>query len=531
MHPSGAGGMPFRDDGRRGVEFDADSNGLVVRAMARAGDYLWIPNVNESTLSKWDASTATEVGRYRVGLPAGECVNRCCWENGCNMPSRVVVDGFGDGYVANRGFAMQGTVTKIAADRRDCVDRNMNGMIDTSSGPMDVRPYGEDECVLWNAAVGPSNAVLRSLAIDRGDENFPQGYPWIGACAGDPNAGLWQLNPRTGETIRHVDFTRCAYGAVVTSDGTLWEHTPSVGITPVNTTSGMVGELVPVPSGMRGGCASTYGITTDASSRIWLAGRNCRDVVAYDPMLRQWSRVELSTHIPGGGGAGLGITVDPSNHVWVPISLSDDWSGTARLGTFDAAVFMPGATIASAAAQHFDPPAAPTNPTALGADRGGKIWMTSAAPGAPLLRFDPMTMRWDSYAGPNRVYTYTDFTGAVRRLVIGTGTYTENYMACDNPQYAELRWDALTPGATTLSFSLQLADSVMGLATAMPIALGVAPRDSSPINVGDKLRAAGVMMPGRFARLVVTFTPTNMPVSSPVLRGLSLSWRCPGGAG
>ena len=64
------------------------------------------------------------------------------------MPSRVVVDGSGDAYVANRGFSMQGTVTKIAANIDDCVDRNGNGMIDTSTGSTAL-PFDEDECVLW----------------------------------------------------------------------------------------------------------------------------------------------------------------------------------------------------------------------------------------------------------------------------------------------------------------------------------------------------------------------------------------------
>ena len=108
----------FSDTGRMGVDYDMASGGLIVRANPRMADYLWIPNTNESTLSKWDATTATELGRYRVGLPAGECVGRCCHENGCNMPSRTVIDGAGDAFVASRGFSMQGSVTKIAAARR-----------------------------------------------------------------------------------------------------------------------------------------------------------------------------------------------------------------------------------------------------------------------------------------------------------------------------------------------------------------------------------------------------------------------------
>jgi hypothetical protein len=531
---TGGAGRPFSEEGQAGVAFDEPSGGLIVRAESRRADYLWIPNVNESTLSKWDANTATEIGRYRVGLPAGECVNRCCWENGCNMPSRTVVDGVGDAYVANRAFAMQGTVTKIAADRRDCVDRNMNGMIDTSSGPMDVRPYGQDECVLWTANVGPVNAVLRSVAIDRGDEMFPQGYPWVGSCATGTtagNAGLFQLNPRTGATLRAVPLATCAYGGVVTPDGTLWEHTPSARITGVNTTTGAVTAEVPVPAALRGGCTSTYGITTDARGRIWLSGRTCRDVVGYDPMSRQWTRMDLSAHVPAGGGAGLGITVDPMNRVWVPISTASDWTGPMRLAHFNADDFMPNATIPAARATGLTPTVAHVQPTAVGADRAGNIWVASAANPSPLTRYEPAMNRWQSFAGTNMVYTYTDFTGAVRRLVIGRGTYSEDYETCEGGTYGELYWNSETPMGTSLSFSIQLANTRTGLAMAPAIPLGVAPRDGSPINIARKLMEAGVMNIGRFARITVTFVPVSMPmVATPILRSLSFTWRC-GGVG
>ncbi|MDP3275352.1 MAG: hypothetical protein Q8Q09_09175 [Deltaproteobacteria bacterium] len=530
---SGGTGRPFSDEGRQGVENDMAAGGLVVRAMARNTDFLWIPNTNESTLSKWDATTATELARYRVGLPEGECVGRCCHENGCNMPSRTVVDGAGDAYVANRGFGMQGSVSKIAADRRDCIDRNGNGMIDTSTGPMDVRPFGEDECVLWTSRVGAPGILLRSLTIDKGDESNPQGTPWVGACGdlnSNANGGLFQLNPRTGEVTRPIAFGRCAYGATVTPDGTLWEHSAYNAITPINTVSGEVGASIPVPTGMRAGCTSSYGITADIRGRIWLSGRNCRDVLGYDPAMRAWTRVDLSPFIPVGGASGLGITVDPSNRVWVPISTATDWQGPTKVAFFDADVFMAGATVPSSRATELTPSMPHANPTAIGADRAGNIWVASAAVGGQLLRYQPTLSRWDAFGGPNRVYTYTDFTGGVRRLLIGTGRYSEDYETCEGGTYGELVWSADTPAGTSLTFAIQLADSRTGLAMATSITLGIAPRDSSPINIAEKLRAAGVMNIGRFARLTVTFTPNSSPVASPVLRSMAFTWRC-GGAG
>ncbi|MDP3274365.1 MAG: hypothetical protein Q8Q09_04170 [Deltaproteobacteria bacterium] len=517
MGPTGG----FMMEGQRGVQFDMASGGLLVRAESRRADYLWVPNTAESTISKWDATTNTEIARYRVGVAAGECLGRCCHEANCNMTSRVVVDGRGDAYVANRGFAMQGTVAKIAADRRDCVDRNGNGMIDTSANPMDVRPLNQDECVLWNQPVGPVNAVLRSLAIDRGDESNPDGFPWVGSCSATGaltgNQGLFKLDPRTGTLIRAYPFAACAYGAVVTPDGTLWEHTLSNGITPVNTTTGAVGTHVRAGTGVSSCTGGSYGITADARGRIWLSRTGCRDAVGYDPRTGQWTLVNVMAM--GATAAGLGITVDSSNRMWLP--------SNNQLFSWDSDAFVGGGSIPAAAiTRHaLTVPAGWTSTSAVGADRSGAIWVTTQNAG-PLLKFNPMTNTTQPFAGPNRVYTYTDFTGAVRRLVIGTGTYEEQYMAeCEMPAYADLTWRATTPVGTSLQFVVRVANTEAGLAMATPVTLAVAPRDSSPIAIGPRLMAAGVGQ-GRYARLSVTFTPTNSPVQSPVLHELGLSWRC-----
>jgi hypothetical protein len=59
----------------------------------------------------------------------------------------------------------------------------------------------------------------------------------------------------------------------------------------------------------------------------------------------------------------------------------------------------------------------------------------------------------------------------------------------------------------------------------MPVNLALTPTDTSPVAIGPKLMMAGVM-PGRFSRLTVTFTPSQMPVATPVLRSVGISWRC-----
>ncbi len=496
----GMGGMGFDMGGQRGVDFDPMAGGLLVRANNRTADYLWVPNTAESTLSKWDANMRTEIARYRVGLASGECRGQCCWDNACNMVSRTVVDGFGNAWVANRGFGMQGTVAKIAADRGDCVDRNGNGMIDTSTGPADIRPYGQDECVLVNAPVGANNSVLRAIAVDRGDATFPEGYVWVGACLSDAPSQGWKLNPRTGAVLQTVTIPHCAYGAVVGADGRLWWNGGAfrAAVTPMNTTTGAMGTTV---SG--GG----YGITIDADGRLWFssAGRG------YNPMTNQWTSLPMSI-------SSSGITVDSMNRVWAV-------SGN-NLINWNAASFVGGGTVSAAAITSRAINPAPNGVSAIGADRTGNIWLATSNAG-PLTRFDSAASTFSTHAGPNRVYTYTDFTGAVRRLVIGTGTYAQTYdSGCASPTLAQLSWDGVTPAGTTLTFAVQTADTVAGLGGAPSTVIATAPMTASPVDVGARL-AAAMVTPRRHVRVTVTFTPTTMPIASPVLRGMNLSWRCP----
>ncbi len=512
----GMGGRMFGEPGRMGVDYDGPSGGLIVRANPRTSDYLWVPNTNENTLSKWDAVAEREVARYRVGLP---CAGGASFT--CNALSRVVVDSQGNAVAANRAFNVQGSIDKIAAERVDCIDRNMNGVIDTSTGPMDVRPYLQDECHLFNAPVGPVNAVLRSVTIDKGDEMFPEGYIWVGGCANTGGlvggAGLWQVNPRTGATIRHLDFPACAYGAVVTPDGHLWWHTLSNGITEVDPITGRVGTLQRSGEGA-GGAGGTYGVAADGDGRIWVS-RAYQDAYGYDPRMRQWTWANVQAHPGGRGQTALGITVDGNNHVWV--------GGATIAYEWDARAFRAGGQIDMAAitVHRYPMPAGFSSVSALGADRRGRIWMATSSSG-PLAQLDPMTDTVRTFPGPTGVYTYADFTGAVRRLVIGTGTYSETFNTGCEPNFADFSWTASTPPGTTLNFVMRTALTEAGLGAATAVPLAVAPRDVGPIDVTGRLLAAGVT-PGQFARITVTFNPTNNPVQSPVLQGMNLSWRCP----
>lgn len=95
--------------------------------------YIWIANSIEGTISKINTRTMVEEGRHQTR------------PDRLGSPSRTSVGISGDVVVANRG----GGVTKFYADIEDCVDRNKDGMIQTSKGAKDVLKWGEDEYMAW----------------------------------------------------------------------------------------------------------------------------------------------------------------------------------------------------------------------------------------------------------------------------------------------------------------------------------------------------------------------------------------------
>ncbi|MCA9613943.1 MAG: hypothetical protein KC586_14400, partial [Myxococcales bacterium] len=510
---TGSSGFGMNGSGS-GTSFDPGMGGLVVDTMpAEDADYLWVPNTAESTVSRWDARTATEVGRYLVGLPSGECRGVCCWNNNCNMPSRVAVDGRGDAYVANRGFTMQGTVVKIAGSRADCVDRNGNGMIDTSTSSTPM-PWGTDECILWTANVGVSNAVLRALTIDAGDAAHPEGYPWVG---GYNTFLFYKLNPDTGAVMQTVSVPVRPYGAVILPNGRLfvgvlggdrsgWFDTTSASPT-YNT--------VMFPYALRGNCNDAYGITADGNGRVWFSGWGCQDTFAYDPATGAWSTTPRL-----GTTSGRGVTVDPSGRIWTAT-----YHNPYRLHFWDASDFRPNGVIPAGEITTIDMPAGNTEPAGIGADSRGIIWSTSLALSNNLLRIDPTTRAVATYTGTNQVYTYSDFTGGVRRSVIATGVYDEVIDGiCDNPTWVALNYDVSVPMGAEIDFVVRTADTVAGLSAAAATTVANIGADVTPANLQLALSMAGVT-PRRYMRL--TSILRGESGITPVVRSYTVDWTCP----
>ena len=431
------------------------------------------------------------------------------------MPSRVAVDGDGDAYVANRGFNMQGTVTKIALEMDDCVDRNDSGSIETSTSnePM---PWGEDECILWNAPVGAPNSVLRAIAIDLGDANSPQGYPWAG---GFESQRVYKLSPATGEVLLETTVPVQPYGAIVLPDGKLWLSSISSGaMVWVDTLTGEVGEPIPYPTGMRGGCAEAYGMTADTRGRLWFSGWTCRDGLGYDTHSGEWTRVDTTAY---GLWAGRGITVDARGRIWMAMG----GDGDSHLALWEADAFVAGGNITPPTIRLLRMPPGHQGPSGIGADGQGNLWLAHHVT-SQLVRIDLETLEMASYTGPNRVYTYSDFSGSVRRTIIGRGTYQDDIDAgCPDPLWSDLTWDAELPEGSSVSFTTRSAPTVEELEEAPPIDAGFSPGDEPPIDLASRFGDANVNT-HQFMRVQMTLEATDLG-ESPVAHSFRVEWFCP----
>jgi hypothetical protein len=358
--------------------------------------YIWIANSVEGTVSKIDTFTGVEVGRYVSG-PQTQGLGDVN-----NGPSRTSVNLYGDAAVANRN----GGVTKIAARKDDCPDTNGNGMVDTSTGPGDVKPWGQDECVLWHHPT-PTDPLCYQCG--------PRPLAWVGEIGPDKcaakNPPLWfgyykqaqnigafeRLDGATGNTLDMVDVPWSGnswgpYGGAVNKNGdffvTGWSTGPAIRIDAVS---------LQVTVFANAGFPSYYGMALDANGELWVAG--CDSIVYHlDPNSQAW------TNVGTGPGCLRGIQVDKMGRAFI-----------AHNG------FPGGLVVVDTVTKTFINPNVPLpgsqTPVGVSIDVEGYVWVVDQ--GGWAYKVDPDTYQVIlQVMGLNQPYTYSDMTGAGLNLVV-----------------------------------------------------------------------------------------------------------------
>lgn len=352
---------------------------------------IWIANSPEGTVSKIDTMTGVELGRYYTGPT-----------NGTDDPSRTSVNLAGDVAVTNRA----GGITKFAARETECIDTNGNGTIDTSTGPADILPFGQDECMLWNIALpngGSNQQGPRPTAWDAGANNNPCApnsfRVWVGYYDQAANRGhFYRLAGADGAILDEVFAPNWdigggtnygPYGGAVDVDGNFWA-------------TGLRGPLVRIdgatlqvqqwefPAG-----AEPYGMTLDADGHPWTAGLT-GNLTHFDPQTQTFEQ------FPVGGSQLRGLQIDRDGSLWAAVNgpcgvAQFDWTTRTLI---NANIPLPGCG----------------TPVGISIDVDGNVWIPDQASDLAF-KMDPLSYQTQVTPGLVAPYTYSDMTGAGLGLV------------------------------------------------------------------------------------------------------------------
>jgi len=350
--------------------------------------YLWVANTAEGSISKINTKTLMEEGRYYADPnPPAASSSR----TSVNIDGHFVV-------VSNRGT---GTVTKVAANVVDCVDKNGNGNIETSQSGVDLLPWGTDECVLWNVTVNPPPDSYthgpRGTAWAPGDFNpqtckYENQRVWVGWMDAPLHGNMASFDGATGEQIDTVgldnwspNLNYAPYGAAADGSGHIWFTGVYEELGRIDTTTL---ELKRWP----GGGIQFYGMTVDGKGNPWFGPYSNGNVAYFD------AQTETFHEIPGTNENHRGVAVDGNGMVWVAANPG---------GTHGCGLNQIDSNTNTFVQFHTFPQCG--TPVGVSIDVDGFIWMVDYSGWA--YRIDPDTYEKVLVTIPGDHYTYSDMTG------------------------------------------------------------------------------------------------------------------------
>ena len=359
-------------------------------------DYIWIANTSQGTVSKINTMNGMEEGRYYTHPNPGQA-----------QPSRTSVNQYGDVAVSNRGL---GSVTKVAALKVKCNDKNGNGQIDTSTGANDIKPWGQDECVLWHTAFPLANGfsggvrptAWEGVAQDQVTCETPVPRLWIGYKDAQNTAHFVRLHGDTGAVLDEVLRPGWAangfgpYGGAVNSAGDLFAvgYDNEVGIK-IDATTLQITEIGNSPGQYK------YGMGVDANGNMWVGSFfGPHHMYFYDAQMNKWEGIGNGGN-PGNGA--LGVQIDQEGRVWGaangPCRLIEADVETRKFIKTD--ILLPGCS----------------SPWGVSIDNEGYVWVVDKANKA--YKVDPDTYEIKLIVmGLIDPYTYSDMTGQGLQLVL-----------------------------------------------------------------------------------------------------------------
>ena len=407
-----------------GVEHETVHNQLQLSKKNVTLPFIWVPNSNEGTVSKYDTKTGKELGRYRTGP-----------DNNGN-PSRTTVDQNGSVWFGNRNT---GTVVKIGLyEAGEWEDRNHDGICQTSrdlnnDGQItgtEVLPWGKDECMLFEVLLGSPQSGPRGIAIDA------HGDLWAGTYSLPGGNKFYHIDGDTGTIMDTISIAGYqSYGAVIDAHGYLWSSCLSnyvLKIDPVTKNITKVDLTI-----------TSYGLGIDSNDHLFVAAWGQGNMAKIDV-----NTATVLKYAWQGAGDTRGVAVTSDGDVWAVNSsstqvtrLDNDLNikATIDIGTWGVS-------------------------TGAAVDAEGKVWACNYDDGG-LHRIDPATNAIDlsvytvgmDGTGVGQHYSYSDMTGIIsRNITTKMGTWTVVFDSEeDNTPWGTLSWSSEEPEGTSVTVKVR----------------------------------------------------------------------------
>ena len=404
----------------------APDGGITIGGSVGTYETIWVPNSDENTFSRWNTRTGVEEGRYWVGT----------------NPSRTAVDLNGDAWIGNRG---DGTATHVYHNRTDCIDRNGDGVIQTSQDfNGDGRITGgemmnssddplADECVHCQVKLASTTELVRGIGVDANN------YAWLG---GWNTNRVYKVDPRTCEVLLEIDVQHAVYGVIITGDGKLFTS---------GFTSSCVAEIdTNTDQLVRRICdngTTRYGIAVDGQGRIWY-GNYGGGLLAFDPATSEWIGYGAPTNAIR---EATGVVADTEGNVYVA-GYSSNTIGKYNINTGEWGIFNTSTGV----------PAGMTpcsNPRGVTIDSQNNLWAICRG-NSVLLKFTPDFQVLGSYpiagaynptigTGP---YSYSDNTGfQLFNYTAREGVWRNIFDAGQVVRFVRMTWSPYLPPNTSIT--------------------------------------------------------------------------------
>ena len=264
---------------------------LQLNAQVATFPRIWIACSNRGTIVKVDTQSGQILGEY-LTAPANRPRN----------PSRTTVDLSGNVWTGNRDENAGGKGSAVhvgLSESFQCIDRNSNGIIETSTGLGDIKTWvntggvdnnggvssAVDECILHY--VRTSGTVARTLAIDASNDL------WIGGGLDGVSRKFDRIDSTTGAILRSFNLRNPVdtgalspleigcYGGLIDRNCMLWNSGNGNNVLlriDTRKPNGDPNFIKQVPLGRW-----SYGMAVDANGVIWNSNYDSNTIMKVNP--------------------------------------------------------------------------------------------------------------------------------------------------------------------------------------------------------------------------------------------------------